>query len=73
MNVDKQLLKLMREDRNRSCCDCDAELADYRNIWANVQIGCFVCVNCKELHEELGMKCKSVNLDKWTVGSQISL
>ncbi|KAG5189173.1 hypothetical protein JKP88DRAFT_303023 [Tribonema minus] len=65
--IDKELLKLMREGPNRRCCDCDAELTDLRNIWASVKIGCFVCVNCKQVHEllEPPLPCKSVYMDAW--------
>ena len=50
-----------------SCADCDAELADYGNIWASVDQGCFVCVNCVAVHRTLGFRTKSVNMDFWAV------
>ncbi len=64
--IDKSLLRLLREEPNRRCCDCNSNLADFSNIWVNVGVGCFVCANCKLVHQSLGMQCKSVNLDQWS-------
>jgi Putative GTPase activating protein for Arf len=57
------------------CCDCDAELTDLRNIYASVRVGCFVCVNCKQVHERLepAQPCKSVFMDHWTVSAQCTV
>ncbi|CAN0507904.1 unnamed protein product [Ectocarpus sp. 12 AP-2014] len=70
MNINRELLKLMRPGRiggNRRCADCDAELTDYGNIWASVDQGCFVCVHCLAVHRSLGFRTKSVNMDFWAV------
>ncbi|CAM9335863.1 unnamed protein product, partial [Phaeothamnion confervicola] len=66
MNIEKELLKLMRLASNRRCADCDAELTDHRSLWASVDAGCFVCASCLAVHRALGMRAKSVNRDAWT-------
>ncbi len=71
--IDKNLLKLLRGGKNRRCCDCNANLADFHNIWANVEVGCFVCAHCKLVHQSLGMQCKSVNLDQWSDGEVLCI
>ncbi|TWW78474.1 Stromal membrane-associated protein 1 [Takifugu flavidus] len=69
------LSKLLREDDNKYCADCQAK--GERNTlslkrgprWASWNLGVFMCIRCAGIHRNLGVhisRVKSVNLDQWT-------
>ncbi|XP_077352137.1 stromal membrane-associated protein 1-like isoform X2 [Festucalex cinctus] len=59
------LSKLLREDENKFCADCEAK----GPRWASWNLGVFMCIRCAGIHRNLGVhisRVKSVNLDQWT-------
>ncbi|XP_047190699.1 stromal membrane-associated protein 1 isoform X15 [Scophthalmus maximus] len=59
------LSKLLREDHNKHCADCEAK----GPRWASWNLGVFMCIRCAGIHRNLGVhisRVKSVNLDQWT-------
>ncbi|XP_052468942.1 stromal membrane-associated protein 1 isoform X9 [Carassius gibelio] len=59
------LSKMLREDDNKYCADCEAK----GPRWASWNLGVFVCIRCAGIHRNLGVhisRVKSVNLDQWT-------
>lgn len=60
----KILQKLVKEEGNNVCADCNR-----RNpLWASVNIGVFVCINCSAFHRQMGThisKVRSLTLDTW--------
>uniref|UniRef100_A0A8D0DPM2 Small ArfGAP 1 n=1 Tax=Salvator merianae TaxID=96440 RepID=A0A8D0DPM2_SALMN len=59
------LAKLLREEDNKYCADCEAK----GPRWASWNIGVFICIRCAGIHRNLGVhisRVKSVNLDQWT-------
>ncbi|TNM99409.1 hypothetical protein fugu_012442 [Takifugu bimaculatus] len=59
------LSKLLREDDNKYCADCQAK----GPRWASWNLGVFMCIRCAGIHRNLGVhisRVKSVNLDQWT-------
>ncbi|XP_051282188.1 stromal membrane-associated protein 1 isoform X2 [Dicentrarchus labrax] len=59
------LSKLLREDDNKFCADCEAK----GPRWASWNLGVFMCIRCAGIHRNLGVhisRVKSVNLDQWT-------
>ncbi|XP_036727162.1 stromal membrane-associated protein 1 isoform X3 [Balaenoptera musculus] len=67
LNEQHQLIlsKLLREEDNKYCADCEAK----GPRWASWNIGVFVCIRCAGIHRNLGVhisRVKSVNLDQWT-------
>ncbi|XP_019118947.2 stromal membrane-associated protein 1 isoform X3 [Larimichthys crocea] len=59
------LSKLLREDDNKYCADCEAK----GPRWASWNLGLFMCIRCAGIHRNLGVhisRVKSVNLDQWT-------
>ncbi|XP_077585521.1 stromal membrane-associated protein 1-like [Stigmatopora nigra] len=59
------LSKLLREDVNKNCADCEAK----GPRWASWNLGVFMCIRCAGIHRNLGVhisRVKSVNLDQWT-------
>ncbi|XP_069742260.1 stromal membrane-associated protein 1 isoform X2 [Narcine bancroftii] len=59
------LSKLLREEDNKYCADCEAK----GPRWASWNLGVFVCIRCAGIHRNLGVhisRVKSVNLDQWT-------
>lgn len=59
------LSKLLREDDNKYCADCEAK----GPRWASWNLGVFMCIRCAGIHRNLGVhisRVKSVNLDQWT-------
>ncbi|XP_053188931.1 stromal membrane-associated protein 1 [Scomber japonicus] len=59
------LSKLLREDYNKYCADCEAK----GPRWASWNLGVFMCIRCAGIHRNLGVhisRVKSVNLDQWT-------
>ncbi|KAJ3615340.1 hypothetical protein NHX12_018908 [Muraenolepis orangiensis] len=59
------LARLLREDDNKYCADCEAK----GPRWASWNLGVFICIRCAGIHRNLGVhisRVKSVNLDQWT-------
>ncbi|XP_060728572.1 stromal membrane-associated protein 1 isoform X4 [Tachysurus vachellii] len=59
------LSKMLREDDNKYCADCEAK----GPRWASWNLGVFICIRCAGIHRNLGVhisRVKSVNLDQWT-------
>ncbi|XP_058507432.1 stromal membrane-associated protein 1-like isoform X2 [Solea solea] len=59
------LSKLLREQDNKFCADCEAK----GPRWASWNLGVFICIRCAGIHRNLGVhisRVKSVNLDQWT-------
>ncbi|XP_029305929.1 stromal membrane-associated protein 1-like isoform X2 [Cottoperca gobio] len=59
------LSKLLREEENKYCADCEAK----GPRWASWNLGVFMCIRCAGIHRNLGVhisRVKSVNLDQWT-------
>ncbi|XP_038656601.1 stromal membrane-associated protein 1 isoform X4 [Scyliorhinus canicula] len=59
------LSKLLREEDNKYCADCEAK----GPRWASWNLGVFICIRCAGIHRNLGVhisRVKSVNLDQWT-------
>ncbi|XP_034754178.1 stromal membrane-associated protein 1 isoform X3 [Etheostoma cragini] len=59
------LSKLLREEHNKFCADCEAK----GPRWASWNLGVFMCIRCAGIHRNLGVhisRVKSVNLDQWT-------
>ncbi|XP_053877633.1 stromal membrane-associated protein 1 isoform X1 [Malaclemys terrapin pileata] len=59
------LAKLLREEDNKYCADCEAK----GPRWASWNTGVFICIRCAGIHRNLGVhisRVKSVNLDQWT-------
>uniref|UniRef100_A0A8C5BYD1 Small ArfGAP 1 n=1 Tax=Gadus morhua TaxID=8049 RepID=A0A8C5BYD1_GADMO len=59
------LSKMLREEENKYCCDCEAK----GPRWASWNLGVFMCIRCAGIHRNLGVhiaRVKSVNLDQWT-------
>ncbi|CAB1343626.1 unnamed protein product [Coregonus sp. 'balchen'] len=59
------LTKMLREDDNKYCADCEAK----GPRWASWNLGVFMCIRCAGIHRNLGVhisRVKSVNLDQWT-------
>ncbi|XP_076017033.1 stromal membrane-associated protein 1-like isoform X2 [Genypterus blacodes] len=59
------LSKLLREQDNKYCADCEAK----GPRWASWNLGVFMCIRCAGIHRNLGVhisRVKSVNLDQWT-------
>ncbi|XP_053730275.1 stromal membrane-associated protein 1-like isoform X1 [Synchiropus splendidus] len=59
------LSKLLKEDDNKYCADCEAK----GPRWASWNLGVFMCIRCAGIHRNLGVhisRVKSVNLDQWT-------
>ncbi|KAI8597118.1 hypothetical protein EDD21DRAFT_447281 [Dissophora ornata] len=73
---DKQLLLQVRKiPGNEICADCKS----ISPMWASVNHGTVLCIECSGIHRSLGVhvsKVRSLNLDKWeteTVGIMLSL
>ncbi|XP_061601959.1 stromal membrane-associated protein 1-like [Cololabis saira] len=67
LNEQHQLIlnKLLREENNKFCADCEAK----GPRWASWNLGVFMCIRCAGIHRNLGVhisRVKSVNLDQWT-------
>ncbi|KAF4019115.1 hypothetical protein G4228_010817 [Cervus hanglu yarkandensis] len=67
LNEQHQLIlsKLLREEDNKYCADCEAK----GPRWASWNTGVFICIRCAGIHRNLGVhisRVKSVNLDQWT-------
>ncbi|XP_069030902.1 stromal membrane-associated protein 1-like isoform X7 [Embiotoca jacksoni] len=59
------LSKLLREEDNKFCADCEAK----GPRWTSWNLGVFMCIRCAGIHRNLGVhisRVKSVNLDQWT-------
>lgn len=65
------LTKMLRDDDNKYCVDCDAK----GPRWASWNLGVFLCIRCAGIHRNLGVhisRVKSVNLDSWTPEQVVS-
>uniref|UniRef100_A0A182T8T0 Arf-GAP domain-containing protein n=1 Tax=Anopheles maculatus TaxID=74869 RepID=A0A182T8T0_9DIPT len=66
------LTKMLRDDDNKYCVDCDAK----GPRWASWNLGVFLCIRCAGIHRNLGVhisRVKSVNLDSWTPEQVVSV
>ena len=46
----RELKAMRRAGRNRFCADCDRK----HTSWASVNIGCFLCIECAQVHRAMG-------------------
>ncbi|XP_056264505.1 stromal membrane-associated protein 1-like [Pseudoliparis swirei] len=66
------LSKMLREEDNKYCADCEAK----GPRWASWNLGVFICIRCAGIHRNLGVhisRVKSVNLDQWTAEQMQSI
>jgi len=52
---------------NARCSDCLLPL-EFRNAWASINLGCFICIQCSGVHRSLGThlsKVRAVAADDW--------
>ncbi|XP_034387177.1 stromal membrane-associated protein 1-like [Cyclopterus lumpus] len=66
------LSKMLREEDNKYCADCEAK----GPRWASWNLGVFICIRCAGIHRNLGVhisRVKSVNLDQWTTEQMQSI
>ncbi|KAF9973115.1 Arf-GAP with coiled-coil, ANK repeat and PH domain-containing protein 2 [Actinomortierella ambigua] len=75
-DYDKQLLlQVRRIPGNEKCADCRS----LSPMWASVNLGTVLCIECSGIHRSLGVhvsKVRSLNLDKWeteAVGVMLAL
>ncbi|KAF9165892.1 Arf-GAP with coiled-coil, ANK repeat and PH domain-containing protein 2 [Actinomortierella ambigua] len=75
-DYDKQLLlQVRRIAGNEKCADCRS----LSPMWASVNLGTVLCIECSGIHRSLGVhvsKVRSLNLDKWeteAVGVMLAL
>eukprot|EP01053_Blabericola_migrator_P004423 Blabericola_migrator_1__4422@NODE_236_length_10991_cov_43_701208_g190_i2_p2_GENE_NODE_236_length_10991_cov_43_701208_g190_i2NODE_236_length_10991_cov_43_701208_g190_i2_p2_ORF_typecomplete_len394_score49_89ArfGap/PF01412_18/3_2e41_NODE_236_length_10991_cov_43_701208_g190_i285199700 len=57
---------IARRPENQKCADCGSRASG--PIWASVNIGVFLCIECCGIHRDLGThisRTKSTSLDKW--------
>lgn len=60
----KKLSNIMQSNGNNVCADCGAE----DPIWASINWGVFICIECSGVHRQMGThisKVRSVTMDKW--------
>lgn len=60
----RRILGLLNLPENRRCADC----GDEDPLWASINLGIFICLECSGIHRSLGVhisKVRSVDLDRW--------
>jgi hypothetical protein len=60
----RRLLEILNLPQNRKCADC----RDEDPLWAVINLGIFICLECSGIHRSLGThisKVRSVDLDRW--------
>lgn len=60
----RRILELLNRPENRRCADC----GDEDPLWASINLGIFICLECSGIHRSLGVhisKVRSVDLDRW--------
>lgn len=65
-NTRNQLVEIMKTEGNAVCCDCGGQ----RPVWAVVNLGIFVCIQCSGIHRKMGVhisKVRSVTMDIFDV------
>lgn len=69
--------KLLEDPENKKCFDCGTiyNLGKCPALWASVNNGVFVCMNCASIHRGFGVDysyMRSITIDSWN-DSQIAL
>ena len=62
-NVTIQTMKSL--PGNNTCADCDA----INPVWASLNLGCLICIECSGIHRNLGThlsRVRSLELDDWS-------
>ena len=60
----RRVLEILNRPENRRCADC----RDEDPLWASINLGIFICLECSGIHRSLGVhisKVRSVDLDRW--------
>lgn len=60
----RRVLEILNRPENRFCADC----RDEEPLWASINLGIFICLECSGIHRSLGVhisKVRSVDLDRW--------
>jgi len=63
----EQRLRKLVVGENTRCADCLLPL-EFRNAWASINLGCYMCIQCSGVHRSLGThlsKVRAVAADDW--------